>query len=255
MNFFFKAIKILGEMTFDKSFTNFDHRGDAEIENILGLYVANIATQSDSIDDEYSSINDFCLKYRPANMSDAASTLENKVFTSAKVVKAGVNGAGTIAHEVAHRLYSVYGQASAESLLTCLKDRHFGFNPQLTNSLSRGTYLVEDSADHFSNLVLREMGYTARNNNLACLFFQNAQFVRDGFNLPLFYTTPLHPMVSPSDESHSAPTFRLLQIANDLGHSTESCREYAQAEASKVFQNENGVNFQVPTVRQCDPAQ
>ncbi|MCB0363518.1 MAG: hypothetical protein KDD35_12385, partial [Bdellovibrionales bacterium] len=121
-----KAIQALAKIASETGLKNFDELSDEETENILGLFVAITESETDEIDDEYSSVSDFCLKYIPESLSDSSVTVENRIFTSAKTVKAAMQGVGIIAHEAAHRLYRDLSGKPQAALLTCLKNRHFG---------------------------------------------------------------------------------------------------------------------------------
>lgn len=229
-----------------------DDLSDKETENLLGLILAAAESDKNEMDEKYSDISGFCQKYIPADLTDFAVSVENRVSISAKVVNAGVKGIGVLAHEVGHRFEFDLGRTPKTDLLTCLKDRHFSAFSKTDTSINRELYLVEDFADQFSSMVLKKLGYTAAENNLACLFFRKAKWDEDGSNVPLFSSDISHPMISTYDDNHSAHTFRLLQIAHNLGHNTQVCQDFVKAESGKTYQDGVGGLLITPIVRKCE---
>ncbi len=247
----FSEIEVLSEISIESVLDNFDELGEEEIENFLGLFITTIKMKVDKDDGEYSHISDLCLNYLPKTLSDASVTVDNAIFTSGTTIKAGESGAGIIAHEVAHRLYRDLNGSPNSSLQSCLKNRHF---ESFINDggVNKEKYLSEDFADHFSSQVLKHMGLTSPQHNLACLFFNNIKFEKENVDVPFYLSSTKHPLITTDDDDeHSSDTFRLLQVSSDLGHLTPACQIYAQNESGKTYPEADGSSMVTPMVRQC----
>lgn len=220
----------------------------AEGQSLLALVGTIAEGKQEEPDSQFTTISNFCMSYFPIKLSDFSLTVDNRISVSETTVKAGARGAGIIAHELSHRLHQDLGMKAHSSILSCLADRHR--TPVGMQETVYIRHLHEDFADHFSSKVLERLRLTTKEYNLGCLLIEK-------FSMPNIKGTFIswgnseHPMFSSYNEKHSAPVFRLIQIAQDLGHSTAACQKFAQEESQKSYTMETGQTLMVPEVKQC----
>ena len=243
-----REIHRLAKLISNTHMENFDELGPKETENVLALFYASREMAKDKADGEYSRVSDFCLNYIPEGLSDASITVENRIVTSSVTVKSGLKGVGIIAHEVGHRLYRDLENAPNDPIRECLITRHLEKTPPELKLLDRERYLSEDFADQFSSLVLKKLGFTAPENNMACLFFRKE---RSSGSL-VFSSDPKHPMLASEGDNHSSDMFRLLQIAENLSHLTPICQEYEKHEINNTRETQGENKVVIPSIKTCE---
>jgi len=243
-----KSVDALKEIQSQDGIDNLNELSDSEFENLLGVFVAFqdfSDSKSEKEDDEYSDLTDFCMRYLPKGLSDHFLTIENRIVISESTIKAGEGGVGVIAHEIGHRLFGEMNDSTVSSVHQCLKDRHTSIEKD------PDAFLEEDFADHFSGKVLKALGLTESKYNFACMFFNRVWYPQRGQFLPAYYDGTTHPLVSVGDDDHSSSTFRLIQTAQDLGHSTPTCQSFTQSEAGKAYMDDSQKPILTPAVSQC----
>lgn len=133
-----------------------------------------------------------------------------------------------------------------------MTDRHFSWieenNPSEIDKLQ---FFDEDFADNFSSKVMNSLGFNGPQYNLGCLLFGLSN--ESGNRTRYFGNGGSHPLlVREKEANHSARLFRLLQVGQDLGHTTPICERFAEQEDKNIYFS-NGIDIlHLPNVVSCE---